>query len=74
MSLKIDAWEWESNSASFDDWMGYGRRCRLARLGRLNLTHHDPDHDDAFLSDRENQCRKRFSDLVFAGDMMVVDW
>ena len=46
----------------------------MARVGQLIVTHHDPDHDDAFLCEMEHLCRKRFSDIVFAREKMEIDW
>ena len=41
-----------------------------ARVKRLIVTHHDPDHDDAFLLDVERQCQARFPDTVLAREKM----
>jgi phosphoribosyl 1,2-cyclic phosphodiesterase len=43
-----------------------------AGVGQLLLTHHDPDHDDDFLSRRENECRQRFPNSSMARDGMEV--
>jgi len=45
-----------------------------ARIDRLIATHHDPDHDDAFLSEMERRYRKRFKGMLFAREGMVIDW
>ncbi len=37
-----------------------------ANVKRLYLTHHDPDHDDAFLRKVEKQCQKRFPNCFLA--------
>ena len=39
---------------------------------KLIITHHDPGHDDAFLTEREKECQKRFSNCVFARDRMEI--
>jgi ribonuclease BN (tRNA processing enzyme) len=38
----------------------------------LIITHHDPDHDDAFLRDVEKQCQARFPNAVLAREKMEV--
>ena len=44
-----------------------------AKVKRLIITHHDPDHNDAFLCDVEKKCQARFPGAVFArGKMEVV--
>jgi phosphoribosyl 1,2-cyclic phosphodiesterase len=50
------------------------RVAELAGVGQLVVTHHDPDHDDAFLCKMEHLCRKRFADMVFAREKMEIDW
>jgi phosphoribosyl 1,2-cyclic phosphodiesterase len=37
-----------------------------AGVKKLALFHHDPEHDDTFLSNMEIECRKRFADLFLA--------
>jgi hypothetical protein len=37
---------------------------------KLVLTHHDPDHDDAFLRGVEEACRRRFPDAVLARERL----
>ena len=44
-----------------------------AGVKRLIVTHHDPDHDDAFLLEMENKCRKRLANIVFAREMMELE-
>jgi phosphoribosyl 1,2-cyclic phosphodiesterase len=41
---------------------------------RLALTHHDPDHDDAFLRGVEEKCRRRFPAAVLARERMEIDF
>jgi phosphoribosyl 1,2-cyclic phosphodiesterase len=41
-----------------------------AEVKRLVITHHDPDHDDAFLRDMERVCQDRFPETVLARDRM----
>lgn len=43
-----------------------------AEVKRLILTHHDPDHNDAFLLEMEAQCQDRFPDCQLARDGMEV--
>ncbi len=43
-----------------------------ARVRRLIITHHDPDHSDAFLDGVENQCQARFPDTVLAREKMEI--
>jgi phosphoribosyl 1,2-cyclic phosphodiesterase len=43
-----------------------------AKVKRLVITHHDPDHDDAFLLDVEKECRSRFPDTVLAREQMEI--
>ena len=41
-----------------------------AKVKQLVITHHDPDHNDAFLRDIEKQCQARFPDTVLAREKM----
>jgi len=43
-----------------------------ANVKRLVITHHDPDHDDAFLRDVERQCQRRFPNCVLAREKMEI--
>jgi ribonuclease BN (tRNA processing enzyme) len=43
-----------------------------ARVERLVITHHDPDHDDGFLLDIEQQCQVRFPGAVLAREGMEI--
>jgi phosphoribosyl 1,2-cyclic phosphodiesterase len=43
-----------------------------AQVKRLVITHHDPDHDDAFLREVERQCQARFPDSVLAREKMEI--
>jgi ribonuclease BN (tRNA processing enzyme) len=45
-----------------------------AGVKKLALFHHDPEHNDTFLSNMEIECRKRFADLFLAreGDEIVL--
>lgn len=55
----------------------YGQAIQVAEkahIERLVVTHHDPDHDDAFLSKMEHSCHKRFKGIQFAREGMVIDW
>jgi ribonuclease BN (tRNA processing enzyme) len=39
---------------------------KQAGVKKLALFHHDPDHNDAFLSTLEKKCQKRFPQSFFA--------
>jgi ribonuclease BN (tRNA processing enzyme) len=41
-----------------------------AKVKRLILTHHDPDHDDDFLDVMEQECKKAFPGCVLAKEGM----
>jgi len=43
-----------------------------AKVKRLIITHHDPDHNDAFLCDVEKKCQARFPGTVLAREKMEV--
>jgi phosphoribosyl 1,2-cyclic phosphodiesterase len=43
-----------------------------AKVKQLIITHHDPDHNDAFLLDVEKQCQARFPNTVLAREKMEV--
>ena len=45
----------------------------LAGVQRLAITHHDPDHDDAFLRRMEHLCQERFPACVLAREGMEID-
>jgi len=45
---------------------------KKAEVQKLILTHHDPNHNDAFLKDMEKQCQKRFPACVLAREGMKV--
>ncbi len=40
---------------------------------QLILTHHDPNHDDDFLRDREKECQARFPNCQLAREGMEID-
>ena len=44
-----------------------------AKVKRLVVTHHDPDHDDDFLLDIERRCQARFPATVLAREKMEVE-
>ncbi len=44
----------------------------MAEARQLIMTHHDPDHNDAFLTQMEKRCQKRFKDCVLAREGMEV--
>jgi phosphoribosyl 1,2-cyclic phosphodiesterase len=43
-----------------------------ANVKQLAITHHDPDHDDAFLHDIERQAQARFPNAVLAREKMEI--
>ncbi|HVG41007.1 MAG TPA: MBL fold metallo-hydrolase [Chitinophagaceae bacterium] len=43
-----------------------------ANVKKLIITHHDPDHDDAFLEMMEKECQKAFPNSCFAKEGMEV--
>ncbi|HEY5868064.1 MAG TPA: MBL fold metallo-hydrolase [Candidatus Tectomicrobia bacterium] len=45
----------------------------MAGVQRLAITHHDPDHDDAFLRRMEHLCQERFPACVLAREGMEID-
>ena len=46
---------------------------RQAGVKQLVITHHDPDHDDAFLREQEARCQAIMPNLVFTREGMTVD-
>lgn len=55
--------------SSYDQAIEVAKR---AQVGKLILTHHDPNHDDDFLHEQEMYCKSRFSDCVLAREGMVI--
>jgi len=45
----------------------------MARVKKLVITHHDPDHDDEFLSKIEKECQEKFSNCVLAREKMEIE-
>jgi len=45
----------------------------MAGVKQLAITHHDPDHDDEFLTKMEKQCQKRFKDCFLAREKMEIE-
>ncbi|QIF02668.1 MBL fold metallo-hydrolase [Roseimicrobium sp. ORNL1] len=45
----------------------------MAGVKRLAMTHHDPDHDDDFLSRMEKLCQERFKECLLARDGMELE-
>jgi len=43
-----------------------------ANVKKLIMTHHDPDHDDAFLTKMEKECQKRFPNCFLAREGMEI--
>jgi phosphoribosyl 1,2-cyclic phosphodiesterase len=46
---------------------------QLAGVRRLVVTHHDPDHDDAFLREIERKVQARMPDAVLAREGMTIE-
>ena len=44
-----------------------------AGVNQLALVHHDPEHDDQFLTDLEKECQREFSDCFVAREGEEVD-
>lgn len=53
-------------------WVQAVEVAEQAKVKRLVVTHHDPDHDDAFLRDIEKQCQARFANAVLAREQMEI--
>lgn len=45
---------------------------RQANVKKLIITHHDPDHDDAFLDEIETACQREFPDVILAKEGMEI--
>jgi len=45
---------------------------KLAKVKKLIITHHDPDHNDDFLDSMEKSCQKLFPNSLFAKEGMEV--
>ena len=44
-----------------------------AGVARLALTHHDPEHDDLFLTEMERECQREFSECFLAREGQEVE-
>ncbi len=55
--------------SSYDQAMEVAER---AGVKKLIITHHDPEHNDAFLEKIEKECQKRFTDCVLARENMEI--
>lgn len=44
-----------------------------AGVKHLVMTHHDPDHDDLFLSNIEKKCQARFPNCLLAREQMEIE-
>jgi phosphoribosyl 1,2-cyclic phosphodiesterase len=53
-------------------WVQAVEVAEQAGVGQLVITHHDPDHDDAFLREVERQCQARFPNSVLAREKMEI--
>jgi len=45
----------------------------MAGVKQLAMTHHDPDHDDDFLTKMEKECQQRFKDCFLAREQMEIE-
>ncbi|MEJ2195256.1 MAG: MBL fold metallo-hydrolase [Ignavibacteriaceae bacterium] len=45
----------------------------MANVKQLAITHHDPDHDDDFLSKMEKECQHRYKDCFLAREQMEIE-
>jgi len=45
----------------------------MAGVKQLAITHHDPDHDDEFLTKMEKQCQQRFKDCFLVREKMEIE-
>lgn len=54
-------------------WVQAVEVAERAKVKKLALFHHDPEHDDAFLFEMEKQIRQRFSDAFIAREGMTVE-
>lgn len=51
-------------------WQEGVRLCRAAKVRRLAIFHHDPDHDDEFMERLEDQARRMWDGALVARDNM----
>ncbi len=54
-------------------WLEAIEVAEAAGVGRLCITHHDPDHDDLFLKDVEKQAQERFPGAFLAREGMELE-
>jgi len=54
-------------------WQQAVEVARRAEVKRLVVTHHDPDHDDAFLRDVEKKLRTRMPNAVLAREGLAIE-
>jgi len=45
----------------------------MAKVKQLAITHHDPDHNDEFLTKIEKECQDRFKDCFLAREQMEIE-
>ena len=53
-------------------WQQAIRVAKEAKVKKLIITHHDPDHDDDFLDQVERESKDLFGDVVLARDKMEI--
>lgn len=56
--------------SSFDQALEVAEK---ANVKKLAITHHDPDHNDAFLNKIEKECQQRFTNCVLAREQMEIE-
>ena len=72
--------EAQYTSSELKQRMGWGHSsyeqaievAKRAGAKKLVMTHHDPDHDDAFLTEIEKNCQKLFADCMLAREGMDI--
>ena len=53
-------------------WQEGIRLCRAAQVGKLVIFHHDPDHDDRFMTQLEQSARESWENATVARDGMEI--
>ena len=53
-------------------WQEGVRLCKMANVSQLAIFHHDPDHDDDFMSQLERVARQEWSGAIVAREQMIV--
>jgi phosphoribosyl 1,2-cyclic phosphodiesterase len=63
----------EKKGWGHSSWKQAVEVARKAGAKRLALFHHDPEHNDAFLSNAERDCQKLFPEAFFAREGMEIE-